>query len=142
MVGGPGGVRGLAFAAYPISFGSPSNGFFPIVGADGQASIPNPGFAIQLAGGSGGEVAALFRGFGGALCPAPLFLGATILIAPPFQQLAGVFVLGPSGLATVPAPIPSSAPAGLPVTLQWITVDFATSEVNTTAGLRLTLART
>jgi hypothetical protein len=108
VAGGP--VSGLAFSAQGTSFGGGSG---PDIGYAGHSHVGST-HNIHLFGALPGQ-AGLFLDFG-ALCPAPLFKGLPLHVAP-------LAVIGPiphtGTVLSVPATIPATAPIGVELFLQW-----------------------
>ncbi|MCZ6596806.1 MAG: hypothetical protein O7B99_04135, partial [Planctomycetota bacterium] len=110
-------IQGLIYAATGNLFGSASDGIFPIIGHEGQSIVPNPSFAISVAGANGGATAFLMLSTS-FLCPAGSIFGVPQNIALPAQQVA-TGTVAPTGLFTAPVPLPPTAPLGLTIFVQW-----------------------
>ncbi len=137
-------LSGLAFDATPISYGAGANPGAvpppPVAGTVGQATSPNPTFALTLAGAMPGGLAYLFVGTG-APCPAPLFFACPILVAP-IPLIVGPIPVPVAGGFTIPAAIPAGFGGfGLSAYLQWIVArPLPLGGYQTTQALEMTLA--
>lgn len=135
-----GPTEGIGFAAAPVSFGSPSNGFFPVIGAPEPSIIPNPAFEIVIAGAEDGEIAVV--GISGALVCPGISLGVPTLYLSPFGAFSlGALPVPDTGLVTQPLPLPANLPLGITLHVQGFTIDPTTFEVNSTRGLAFTTTR-
>jgi hypothetical protein len=126
-----GGLSGLAFAAHGVPYGLGSG---PSIKMRGMA-VPGTTPTLELGGAPVGT-AALFVDFG-AQCAPPLFKGLPLYVLP-------TILLGPvahSGSLSVPAPLPSTAPIGVDLHVQWYSVDIASGAFLNTAGMVLTTVR-
>ncbi len=137
-------VSGLAFDAAPISYGAGANpggmAAPPVAGALGEAVSPNASFALTLAGATPGGLAYLFIGTG-APCPAPLFWGCPILVAP-IPVIIGPIPVPAGGGFTIMSAIPGGwGGMGVSAYLQWIVArPMPLGGYQTTQALELTLA--
>jgi hypothetical protein len=126
-----GGLSGLAFAAHGVTYGKGSG---PGIDVAGMA-IPGTTPLVELVGAAPG-VAGLFVDFV-PRCPPLMFKGQSLYVLPGL-------VFGPLlhvGSLSVAAPLPVSAPIGVDIHMQWISIDGLTGLYEASPALVLTTAR-
>jgi hypothetical protein len=112
----PGGapLLGLGWSGKPVSYGA---GTGPVLEAIGHATVPSPGFALELSGAPAGLAAILYDL--GVSCPAvpvggaPGYLGFT-----PLFGMIGPFAIGGNLMLPAALPGPAILPQGVTVHLQ------------------------
>lgn len=130
-------VRGLVVAATGNSFGAPSGGFLPVIGAKGQSIVPNPTLAIEVGGAHKDDLAILVLGQG-FLCPAATVFGVPFHIFSPPLIMVATTVIDSTGFASIPLPLGPGTPIGHTVYMQWGMINPSTLVVASTRGLAMT----
>ena len=105
----PGGLVGLDWVPTGTTYGAGldlGGGPAPTLTAGGYSVLGNPFFSLDVQGTPGATYVTYWGP--SELCPSLSVLGLPLHIAPPFSSLGGA-VADASGLASKPAPMPSSA---------------------------------